>query len=221
MKILSGQISAGVPFLLGKRGFFFEPNVGQGHGVGGGNQHQQQQQQSPQPTEPLDPFAGMDLDLMDDQTRTRIEAARQSFATIANQNQTLQQQQQALAQQMEALQQQSQQSQQQQQQSQQQQQAPATFADEMVQEYIANGIPEQQARALAKMNSNIFNRFEQNLTTRLGQQLSPVLGQVADHTAQSAYESVMAADSLGAFAIPEVAQAVWDQTLRVTQQGQL
>lgn len=220
--ILQSRIGAG-KFLFGKRGFFFDPdNTG---GVSHGNDPSQQQLADPnqgQSQQSTSPFADIDKDLLDDKTREAITKAEQQFATIANQAKQSRDFQSRFDQtkaELDRLQNQvtrgeipS---------RQQQQAAPATFQDEIFQEYLANNIPEPQAKQLAAMNAKLYDRHAQRITGQIQQNMMPVISNVVDNNARDAFASVQANDRLGIFQNEEVAQQLWDRTQAMAKEGTL
>lgn len=227
--ILTGSIGGGASrFLHGRSNFYFEPNVGQGEGVQGGNEgNQGQQQQNQNQQQELEsPFKGIDLNLLDDQTRQsiqRAEAQLKDFHGRANQASIYQSEKDKVTAQLQLAQQSLQQlqNQSQQQQARQQQQAEPTFEEELTQTYIEGGLQPDQAKAAAAMQAKILGRFGNRFQQQQDQRFAPIIGNVVDSNTQRAFQEAIATDSHGLFQNQELAQKVWEQAEQLKQQGQL
>lgn len=208
-RILFGQI---VPAQL-----MFDPPVGNGQGEGGtGASNQQQQQQAP-----TDPFADVDLDLLPENAREAIKQSRSTLQSLQSQNVNAQQFQ-TRAQQLEAELNETR--------AQLARSTPpqsGTKPEPTTQEakleayYIANGLPEAQAKSIAKMNKGAFEIFAEGIKQEMGQQFSPIAGQVIANTAEDAFHSAAQNDKVGWTQIPEIQQQLWDRVQQMAKAGQM
>lgn len=203
--------------------FYHAPDT-DGGGGGGGSAvadppNQQQQQQAPAAQ---DPFSDIDLEMLDETTRAQVEKAKQSFATVANQQQQLEQQVRSAQQQAQAFQARYDQLVHQRgaNQQQQQQQQPQTFEEELLDSYVReHNLNPAEAKAASKMMGSIFAKFEKRMEGRMAQQFGPLAQQSASQGARSAFEEARQQDQLGIFRNPEISQQVWDRLQEISQSG--
>jgi hypothetical protein len=232
MSILSSQIPA-AKFLLGRRGFFFDPedrNPGGGAPSQGNqpgqNQNGNQNGVPPQQNGVPDPFADIDLDLLDPAVRDKIIEAKTQFAQVANQAsqaRSFQSRYDQTQAELARVQQQISRGELAPRQSQQQgqQQQPPTFVGELEQYYIEQGIEPAQAKSFAKLNAGAMERFGNRFQSQIQQSMAPLAQQVVNSNAASVFDEVMQSDRLGIQDIPEVAQALWERTQAMAADGQL
>lgn len=222
------EICKGSIFLYGRKGFYFDSDDGSNANGASSNgddsnaSNQNSNQDGNQQQQQQDPFANVDLDLLDDKTREAIETARKQFQQVshqANQARSFQSKHDQIQAQLQQLQNQN--SQRQTQSSQQQQQQPVTLEDELYATYVESGIEEGAARKAAQLNSKIFGKFASRIDSRITERMAPIANTVVDSNAESAFESVKSDDSIGIFRIPEVAQRVWEKTQELAEEGQL
>ena len=206
MRILKGKLC----------GLFFSPDGV----VPSGNAGSQDQQS--QTTQPVDPFAGIDFDMLDEATRSKLTAAKDQFATIAK---TVAQKDQELATargaQSEADRRLAEFQRSGQQQQQQQQQATPTLEQELTQTYIDEGLEPAAAARAAKIQAKVLGRFETKFKAEIGRDLQPMAATVGVQQAASAFAEAQTSDRLGAFDIPEVAQKVWETAQGMAANGQI
>lgn len=208
-RILFGQI---VPAQL-----MFDPPQGNGQGEGGSGASNQQQQQQQTPT---DPFADVDLDLLPENAREAIKQSRSTLQSLQSQNANAQQFQ-TRAQELEAQLRETQAQLQQRTSPQSGKTEPTTQEGKLEAYYIANGLPEAQAKSIAKMNKGAFEIFAEGIKQEMGQQFSPIAGQVIANTAEDAFHSAAQADKVGWTQIPEIQQQLWDRVQQMAKQGQM
>lgn len=203
---------------------FFDPPMGDGRGEGGTSQSVQQiqAQQTQQSTPPPDPFANVDLDLLDDNAKQAITQARTSLQRLQSEAQTASQHQSRADQLQAQIQQYEQQIQSLQQPGQTGTQPQAqTDEQKLAAYYQQNGLQKADAERVAKLNAGAFNIISEGIQAKMGTALSPVLGRVVQNTAQEAFLSVQQNDPMGMLQIPEVAQATYDQAQAMAGQGQM
>ena len=185
-------------------GLFFQPD---GVTPTGNAEGSQQQSQNTTP----DPFAGIDFDMLDESTRTKLTAAKDQFAMVAK---TVAQKEQELATargaQSEADRRLAEFQRGNQQQPQQQQQAAPTLEQELTQTYIDEGLEPSAAARAAKIQAKVLSRFEGKLKAEIGRDLQPMAATVGVQQAASAFAEAQQNDRLGAFNIPEISQKVWE-----------
>lgn len=183
----------------------------------GGNQQQQQQQAAP-----VDPFAGIDLDLVDEGTRNAIVAARQQLATAnqtAAQARDWQSKHDKLAADIARQQQQGNQNQQQQQQRQQQQAEPS-FEQELEQTYLEQGFNAEQSRSMAKVQAAVLGKFAARTEKFVSGQTQPMAGTLAMTNATMMFQQLQQNDQTARyFSVPEVNQQVWERVQANIAQG--
>jgi hypothetical protein len=205
--------------------FFFAPDMGgnlggdssftvDDHSGAGTNQQQQQ------PQGPASPFADIDKDLLDDKTRASIEKAEQQFAMIAKEAEEKKQFQSRYDRTQAELDQFKQQAAQSSQQ-QQQRQIPRSMREEVEATMLESGVPANQVKALAEMQTKILEKHEARIRNEMHQEFAPMVGNQLMSNANSAFQSASANDPIGIFAVPEVAQQVWEQTQQMAQRGEL
>lgn len=238
MKIDEYSKPAAGRFLIGRPGFYFEPPNGPGTGgapsTGSPPQNQpgqqQQQQEPPAAPEIPDPFAGIDMDMLDDRTRREVQKAKDTFATVANtarQASTFQSEADRLKTQLAETQRQVQEAAdprtrtQPQQQQQQQQQEPLTLEQETEQYYISQGIDAKMAQQLAKLNAPLFERIEKRTVEAVDKRYTPLVARTLEASATDAFQEAQMNDRVGAFQIPDIAQKVYDRAVEMSQRGQL
>jgi hypothetical protein len=205
-------------FLHGRRGFFFEPNTGQGDGTNG-NQQQQQQQQTED-----DPWKSLDRDLLDDTQRAAIEKIEKSYKDIQGRAAQASTYQSELDRTKAELQKQQQTLHSMQSSQQQQRQGePESLEDELYKCYKNDyGLDEEQARRFAKVEVKkqaiILGRYDQQQQQRL----APVIGQVVDSNATEAFTSVVHNDQVFGLADnQELQQKLWNQITKISESGQM
>lgn len=203
-----------VPFFHNRSGFFFDPPLGNGQGEGGSSP-------TPAPV-PADPFANVDLNLLDDTAREAVTQARTNLQRLQSEAQTASQHQSRADQ----LQSQIQQYEQQIQSLQARPNGtapdgPKTQEQKLTEYYTSQGLPAADAARVAKLNAGAFAIAAQDIQQNVGTAMAPVLGRVVQNTAQEAFMQVQQSDTLGMFSIPEVAQSVYDQATQMANQGQM
>lgn len=184
-------------------------------------QPQQQQQQQQQTQQPVDPFEGVDLDMLDEQTKAAIEKARTELTntrTIAQKNEELarsfQSRHDQTLQQLQRFQQQ------QVQQPVPQNQAP-TLEQQIEAAYLEEGLNAEQAKAAAKLQVKIFEKFAPVVEKNIGSAIAPFLGHQAHSSAEQAFQAVIADDPLGAMQDPEISQRVRETIANLAGSGKI
>lgn len=185
---------------------------------------EQQQQQQQQQSEPVDPFAGIDLNLLDDATRAKIENARGQFATVAKlatDGRKFQSDFDRMKAEKEALEAQlGQQQQQQQQQQQRDPNTPKTVEQELTEYYQGQGMTPADAARVAKVQAGAANIVGRHTRAQMNNDLAPIVGAVIDGGAREAFEQVLEESAMVA-SDPEIAQQLWDHTTKMAQAGQV
>ena len=188
---------------------FFEPDGV----VPSGNAQGQQQSQTE------DPFAGIDFDMLDESTRTKLTQAKEQFATVAK---TLSQKDQELATARGAQSEADRRLAELQRGQQQHQQAqPPTLEQELTQTYIDEGLEPAAAARAAKIQVKVLGKFEGRIKSEIGRDLQPMAATVGTQQASNAFLEVQQSDRLGAMQIPEVAQKVWETAQGMANNGQV
>lgn len=191
-------------------------------GEGPQQQQQQGQQQGQQQQQQTNPFEGIDLEMLDDETRRRIETAQQSFATVANQQQQLQQQIAQQAQLARLYQSRYDQlvSQRGGPDQQQQQQRELTLQQELEQLYVQEGIAPDQAKIAARMQGQILEKNNDRLQKQFAQQFAPYAQSAVQAQAHQAFQEAASSDRLGMFRDRNISQRVWDRVNELATNGQ-
>lgn len=176
---------------------------------------------------PEDPWAGIDLDDLPPEVKTKIEKAKAGFATMQTQ---LQQGQQLLQQTDQKARQfqsahdkllaQLQQVSSGQPGAQPNQDPKELLTSQIEKILISKGIPEAQAKAQAPIHAELLQLQSETLKKEIGTGLQPVVGSVLQNQALTAWQQVQAADKLGAFSVPEIAQATWANVEHMLNSGQ-
>lgn len=201
---------------------FFDPPVEGGggqSGQGGTPPVQQQQQQQA----PADPWAGVDMDMLPDHVReaaTKSKEYLQSLQTQVAQGQTATQTAQQLQAEVDKMRQEILRGKQSTSSPQTRTEAP-TFDEQLEQYYLDQGLPEVQAKAIAKMNRGAFEIFGKNFQQQIGQQMAPIANRVVEDSASEAFHGAVQNDRVGWSQIPEIQQALWERTTQMAQQGQI
>lgn len=229
-----------VSYLIGRKGFFFEPDNGgnlsgapsQSANGGDATSNQQQQQQQNQSTEFISPFKGIDLNLVDDVAREAITKAEANMRDLhgraaqaskyqserdqaAAQNQTLTETLQSL---------------------QKQngrgpngandksdfplQNAPS-LEDELEQILVEGGMTHESAKKTAQIQARMQGVLASRIEGRIGQRFAPVVGNVIEANVTSAFEQVQQNDPLGILSTPEISERVWLRAKEIANEGTL
>lgn len=215
---------------------FFPPDTGGNtSGAAGSGQQPPAQQPAQQGTPPQQqgappsngfqsPFAGMDLELMDDQTRQAIQTAERQMQEMHGrdaQSRTFQSAADALQAQNEHLLQQLQERQPQGQQPQHQQDPDEIMRGQIEQILLDSNVPPAVAKQSAAMQLKMFKTVMQPaMRNDIGQRVAPFIQQQMDMTATDVFQSLKQSDPLGMLEDPEISQTVWDQIQTMHQQGQ-
>lgn len=88
------------------------------------------------------------------------------------------------------------------------------------QQMIAGGVKPEAAKAQAPIMAQLLKTQEDAIMARVGAGVSPVANMVLNHQAEQAFNYAKATDTTGAFAVPEVAQAVWNSVIEIVKAGQ-
>lgn len=199
---------------------FYPPDNGASSGAAGngGNpaSNQQQQQQTPP-----DPFAGIDVDSLDAESRAALERAKTEFATLQTrttgyeqsirQHQSERDKAQAeLRRVRETV------------------TGPTdhgqpkmqTTEDRVFAQLIADGLDAAAARPQAQTMAKILDAERAQLQQQLGQQFAPVAAIALQSDAQQSFSAAMATDHFGWTQVPEVCELVWQGALQLAQNGQ-
>lgn len=175
---------------------------------------------------PVDPFAGIDFDDLPPEIKAKLTEAKTAFATLQTSGtqsaaQLEQAQRQArefqsrydrLAADLQKMQGG---------QPQQQQQDPqAQLIAQIEGILVKKGVAPDQAKLQAPIHAELLQVRDAALKQEIGTGLQPVVGTMLQNQATTAWQQVVATDRLGAFDLPEVAQAVWDGVQHLINSGQ-
>jgi hypothetical protein len=169
----------------------------------------------------VDPFASIDMDDLDPDTRKAVEASKLQFATLQKQNQ-----QEAAARQHTERQAREFQSKHDALAAQLRQmtggaQPPASNLESRLEKILLDkGITPEQAKVQAPLFSALLGEFGTELKGQIGGDLAPFANSVLQTEANNAWQLVANQDKLAALQIPEVAQKTWDSVQTLLAQGQ-
>lgn len=85
---------------------------------------------------------------------------------------------------------------------------------------VAEGVPAPQAAIQAKIMLKMMNQYGTALKAEIGKDLRPFAATVVTREAEASWHQAVAADRVGVFQIPELAQHVWGQVEQMAQNGQ-
>lgn len=199
---------------------FYPPDTGASSGAaGGGNGGAASTQQ--QQTTPPDPFASIDVDSLDADSRAALEKAKAEFATLQNQNQ-------GYAQSIRQHQSERDKAQAELKRVRETVTGPAdhgqprvqTTEDRVYGDLIAEGLTPELARPQAKTMAKILDRERAHIQQQMGQQFAPVAAIALQSDAQQSFLAAQASDHFGWTAIPEVQELVWQGAINLAQNGQ-
>jgi hypothetical protein len=173
-------------------------------------------------TAPVDPFAGIDLNDLDVETRKTVEKAKAEFASLQKKFEDTEK-----ARKVEEEQKKGFQKRYDEMFAKQGQQTPpdpeVQLRKEVVQLLISEGLPPAQAEAQAPIFIKLNARFAENLKKDIGRDLAPFAGSVLSQQATTEWHKAVEADAQGKVAAlqnQEVAQLVWDEVQNMVKAGQ-
>lgn len=176
---------------------------------------------------PQDPWSGIDPDDLPPEIRTKVLKAKEAFATLQTQQQQAQQQAQQAEQRARQFQSNHDRLQQQLQTltsggnpNQPQADPKAALVSQIEKALMERGVPEAQAKLQAPIHADLLSIQGDALRKEIGAGLAPMANMVLSQNAQNAWTQVSMNDKLGAFQIPEVAQATWENVQHMLQGGQ-
>lgn len=196
---------------------------GGGSGTSGG---QQQQQQSSQQQQVDDPFAVIDLDDLDPDTRKAVEGLKNQFASLQTEKANFQKTAEEAVKQSRAHQSRFDQVQQQLNQLtggvqvSAEARAKADKLDQLTKEFTSKGVPEANAKVQAEMMYNILMSEREQIKKEMGQELAPFATLQLNREAEWAFTQVGQNDSTGLFQDQELAGEVWKLVQQGAQNGQ-
>jgi hypothetical protein len=162
-------------------------------------------------------FPGVDLDNLDDSSRAALTAQAKQFAT-------LQVEQQKTVEQMRQFQSRADQSAAELQRikssitgNQPVTDPAAAQLSEIEQIMVSNGVSAAAAKSQAPIMQKLLDAQRKNILSEVGQGVAPVADMVLKHQAEQAFNVTRSQDRMGAFEIPEVAQAIWNSTMELVR----
>lgn len=202
-----------------KSQFYFSPEKAGGGGAASAASSDQQQQQEGN-TE-TDPFKQIDLDNLDEKSKEAVETIQKNFATLqktVEQNNNLVRQFQSdkdkaqaeLNRVRSAV------------------ADPATtvpvdphkaFAGQVEALMVESGVTPEAAKAQAPIMAKLLEAQRTAIMQEVGRGLQPMVGSVFLQQAENAFNVARSQDRLGAFAIPEVAAAIWASCQQIAAEG--
>lgn len=198
---------------LKSRNFYFSPDGAPG---GSATEPKDAKQQ-----EPDDPFKKIDLENLDDESKKAVETAKTQFATLQTERQQAQQLNRQFQSEKDkaiaelnrvrsAIQDPA-------------RQAPVdpekAFTAQVEQLMVESGVSAEAAKAQSPVMAKLLKAQRDSIMTEVGRGLQPMVGSVFTQHAENAYNTIRATDQLGAFAIPEVAQAIWQSCQQIAAEG--
>lgn len=164
-----------------------------------------------------DPFKGVDMDILDDATKAKIETARAKLATVAKSNKEAtdwRAKEVAMQKQIDDIRKQSNPQQQQQQQN-----KTPTLEDEVFQAFKEAGLDDATAKANTKIQMTILGKFGGRMGNNIEQHLIPLQQQTNENAASNMFEEVRSSDSR--MQNDEIAQDVWERVEKMVAAGHL
>ncbi len=204
------------------RKFYFAPdngapNGGSAQATGADPKAGQQQSEGDK-----DPFAEIDLDNLDDKSKAAIEAIKGKFATLQTTvQQTSQQvrQFQSAKDKVEAELNRVRSAVQDPARATTQQDPQKAFQAQVEATMIESGVTPEAAKAQAPIMAKLLAAQREAIMREVGTGLQPVIGTVFGQQAENAYNVARSLDQTGAFAIPEVAQQIWNSCQQIAADG--
>lgn len=202
---------------------FFAPDADtSGASASGG---QQQQQQGSQQTD-VDPFAGLDLDDLDPETRKMVESSRERLTSLQKEKAEMEKKVGELDKNSKAYQ-----SRHDQLQAQldkltgtNQVSAEARQKADAISQYEAvlkqKGVPDANAKAQAELMYDLLGVERERIKQEIGKDLAPFASLQLNREAEWAFQTSAANDPTGAMQDPDLAQEVWALVQQGAQGGQ-
>lgn len=184
---------------------------------------QQQQEEPEQKTDEKkeepeydDPFKDVDMDILDDATKAKIETARGKLATIAKTTKEASDwktKEAAMQKQIDDIRKQSNPHQQQ------QQSKTPTLEEEVYDAFKDAGLDDAAAKANTKIQMTILGKFGGRMGSNIEQHLIPLQQQTNENAASNMFEEVRSTDPR--MQNDEIAQDVWDRVGKMVAAGHL
>lgn len=171
-----------------------------------------------------DPFAGIDLDDLDEGTRKTIQDAQAKFATL--QKEAEETKRIALATEKQAREWQGRYDKMQADikkaggGADAQQDKQNALLTQMEQTMIKRGVSPEQAKIQAPMMMEMMESYGTSLREQIGRELAPMAGSVMQQEATNAWNEALSKDKLGALQNPEIAKQVWANVQSLINTGQ-
>lgn len=199
---------------------FYGPEGGGGSGTGDGNNPDPKQQKPNEDDEEfVDPFEGVDLDLLPEEARKAIEKAREDLKKVpklVKQTRGFQSNYDKVQAELQRLQRASEQS---------QQQPPndpnkeLTEFDLIVKDYMEEGVPKEAAERAARIIMKHATRREGAIQQHIAKTVQPVAVSSSITEATQNFQQIAQLDKR--LAIPEVAQKVWERVEKNAREGKV
>lgn len=103
------------------------------------------------------------------------------------------------------------------QQQQQQQKGEPTLEDKMRAHYKSVGVPDANIEGMMKLNAPLFQLMGEMTANHVAQVTAPLNARIQEQAVSAAFDEVTGSDPR--FAIPEVAQAIWEKANSMAQKG--
>lgn len=193
------------------KNFYFAPE-----GAGGGGAATNPPTPDPKSDGENDPFKQIDLDNLDDKSKKALETIQTNFATLQKATeQTQQQVRQFQSEKDKAVAELNRVRSAIQDPRQTQVDPQKAFASQVEALMVDNGVTPEAAKAQAPIMAKLLEAQRAAIMQEVGQGLQPVVSNVYAQQAENAYNIAKSLDKTGAFAIPEVAQAIWDSCQQI------
>lgn len=196
-----------------KFGIRFAPD----NGVPGGGPSPSQPGASQTPPEPKDPFKGIDLDSLDEETRKQVEAAKTEFATL--QSQKAKAEEEARKHQSEHDKAVAERNKLQQRLQPQAEPKQETTAERIQKQLEANGIDPTVAAKQAAVLGQVLDAERAEIKKQMGLDLAPVVNLTLMREATEAFNYARATDRAGWSTNHEVCTAVWATAEQMVAEG--
>lgn len=163
-----------------------------------------------------DPYAGVDMDLLDSTTKAAIEKSRITIANLrsqANQASTFQSEKDRLAAEVTRLQ-----GEVEARQPKKETPTEKTFEQELIDGWVEDGVDPKVAASMAKIQARAFDKFAKRTQTFVDSRVQPIQGSVAMQQATNVFEALSSESAVAeALGDPEFAQEVWGKIEKYVQ----